>query len=133
MVAAPTTFKLDRVGQIAVTAKDLDRAVRFYRDTLGMRFLFQAPPQMAFFDVGGVRLLVGVPEKAEFDHPASAIYYTVDDIHAAHATLVARGVAFITPPHLVAKLERTDLWLADFRDSEGNTLVLMSEVPARRP
>jgi predicted enzyme related to lactoylglutathione lyase len=133
MAAAPTTFKLDRIGQIAVRAKDLDRAVRFYRDTLGMRFLFQAPPQMAFFDVGGVRLLVGVPEKAEFDHPAAVIYYKVDDIQAAHAALVARGVAFITPPHLVARLERADLWLADFHDSEGNTLVLMSEVPAPRP
>lgn len=120
---------LDRIGQIAVTAKNLDRAIRFYRDTLGMRFLFQAPPQMAFFDVGGIRLLVGVPENAEHDHPASVIYYRVEDIEAAHATLAARGVAFVTPPHLVAKLERADLWLADFRDSEGNVLALMSEVP----
>ena len=129
MVAAQTTFGLNRIGQIAVFAKDLDRAVRFYRDTLGMRLLFQAPPQMAFFDVGGIRLLVGEGDR----HATATIYYTVDDIQAAHTTLAARGVTFTTPPHLVAKLERADLWLAEFSDSEGNTLVLMSEVPARRP
>src|SRR5574341_1299558 len=116
------------IGQIMVTAHDLERAIRFYRDTLGLRFLFQAPPQMAFFDCDGVRLLVGVPEKAEFDHPASVIYYRVGDIQAAHTALVAKGVAFITAPHAVAKVASATLWLADFRDSEGNVLALMSEV-----
>ena len=128
MSATPGEFGLERIGQIAVTVRDLERAIRFYRDILGMRFLFQAPPQMAFFDCGGVRLLIGVPERPEHDHPASIIYYRVADIRAAHDTLRERGVTFVTPPHLVAKLPDHDLWLADFRDSEENILALMSEV-----
>jgi predicted enzyme related to lactoylglutathione lyase len=127
MVAAQKTFGLDRIGQIAVNAKDLERAVRFYRDTLGMRFLFQVPG-MGFFDVAGIRLMVGVASAPEFDHPASVIYYQVDDIEGAHRTLAGRGVTFTQKPHFVAKLERADLWLAFFRDSEGNVLALMSEV-----
>lgn len=117
------------IAQIMVTAHDLERAIGFYRDTLGLKFLFQAPPQMAFFECGGLRLLVGVPEKGENDHPASVIYYRVKDIAAAHSSLVAKGVTFITAPHRVARLETYTLWLADFRDSEGNVLALMSEVP----
>lgn len=128
MTAAPApTPVIERIGQIYVTAHDLDRAVRFYRDTLGLTFLFQVP-RMAFFDCGGVRLMLGLPDAPEFDHPASIIYYRVTDIEAAHATLVARGVSFRQPPHLVAKLATFDLFLADFRDSEGNAMALMSEV-----
>ena len=118
---------LSRIGPIAVTARDLDRAVAFYRDTLGMPFLFQAP-NLAFFDCAGVRLMLGVPERPKFDHPASIIYYTVDDIQTACATLSERGVIFSGPPHCVAKLPDHDLWMAFFDDSEGNTLALMSEV-----
>jgi methylmalonyl-CoA/ethylmalonyl-CoA epimerase len=128
MSAALGDFRLEQIGQIAVNVHDLERAIRFYRDTLGMRFLFQAPPQMAFFDCGGVRLLIGVPERPELNHPASIIYYRVADIRVAHDTLRQRGVQFVTAPHLVAKLPDHDLWLADFRDSEDNVLALMSEV-----
>jgi methylmalonyl-CoA/ethylmalonyl-CoA epimerase len=121
---------LERIRQIGVNAKNLERAVRFYRDVLGMQFLFEAPPQMAFFDCGGVRLLIGVADRPEIDHPASIIYYLVADIRAAHHTLQERGVAFITAPHLVARMPDHELWLADFRDSEDNILALMSEVRA---
>ena len=123
----PTTqpFGLSSIGQIFVRARDLDRAVRFYRDTLGMPFLFQAPPQMAFFQCGPTTVMVGVPESPEFDHPASTIYYLVPDIDAAHATLRGRAVEFISEPHLVHRAADYDLWLADFRDSEGNVLALM--------
>ena len=131
MATTQTGMGLERIGQIAVNARDLDRAVRFYKDTLGMRFLFQAPPAMAFFDLAGIRLLVGVASAPEFDHPASVIYYKVDDIQAMHRTLTERGVTFTQKPHFVAKLERTELWLAFFNDSEGNVLALMSEVPSR--
>ncbi len=127
-MTATTEFGLRGIRQIAVNAKNLERAVRFYRDVLGMQFLFEAPPQMAFFDCGGVRVLVGLPDRPEIDHPASIIYYSVPDIQAAHRTLKERGVAFITPPHLVAKMPDHDLWLADFRDSEDNILALLSEV-----
>lgn len=129
-MSAATGFGLDRIRQVGVNAKNLERAVRFYRDILGMRFLFQAPPQMAFFDCGGVRLLLGVAPRPEFDHPASVIYYLVPDIQAAHQVLKERGVAFITEPHLVARMPDHELWLADFRDSEDNILALMSEVRA---
>lgn len=120
---------LSQIGQISVTAKDIGRATAFYRDTLGIKFLFSAPPQLAFFDCDGVRLMLGVPEKAEFDHPSSILYFKVPDIQRAHATLVGRGVRFESEPHVVAKMPTYDLWLADFRDSEGNVLALMSEVP----
>jgi methylmalonyl-CoA/ethylmalonyl-CoA epimerase len=127
-MTAATEFGLRGIRQIAVNAKNLERAIRFYRDILGMRFLFEAPPQMAFFDCGGVRLLVGLPDRPEIDHPASIIYYSVPDIQAAHQVLKERGVAFITAPHLVARMPDHELWLADFRDSEDNILALLSEV-----
>ena len=127
MSGVAQVFGLGRIGQIAVNAHDLARAVRFYRDTLGMRFLFEVP-RMAFFDCGGVRLLIGLPDRPEIDHPASIIYYLVPNIRAAHETLKQRGVPFITEPHLVARLPDHQLWLADFRDSENNILALMSEV-----
>src|SRR3954454_8933969 len=93
-----------RVGQIAVGVQDLDRAVAFYRDSLGMKFLFQAPPKLAFFDCGGVRLMLTVPEKAEFDHPSSIVYFNVRDIQAVAGTLKSRGVEFEGPPHLIAAM-----------------------------
>jgi methylmalonyl-CoA/ethylmalonyl-CoA epimerase len=118
---------LDRIGQIAIIVKDLARAVRFYRDTLGMRFLFEVP-NLAFFDCGGVRLMLGPAEKPEFDHPASVLYYKVADIDATFAALKGRDVRFIDEPHVIAKMPDHDLWMVFFRDSEGNTLGLMSEV-----
>jgi len=129
MTTAATPFGLNAIGQIYVRARDLDRAVRFYRDTLGMPFLFQAPPRMAFFQCGATSVLLGPAESPEVDHPASLIYYLVPDIAAAHATLSSRGVEFITEPHLVHRAADYELWLADFRDSEGNVLALMSRKP----
>jgi len=122
---------LSRIGQIFVNVKDLDRAISFYRDILGMKFLFQAPPNMAFFDCGGIRIMLGIAERPDLDHPASIIYYQVDDIEKVYETLKARGVEFIVKPHLVAPMPTYDLWLADFEDSEGNLLALMSEVPRK--
>jgi methylmalonyl-CoA/ethylmalonyl-CoA epimerase len=122
------SFGLTAIGQIAVRAQDLERAVAFYRDTLGMRFLFQAPPGLAFFDCGGIRLMLSRPEQPEFDHPSAIIYYKVSDIQQARNTLVARGVTFESEPHRIATLPDHDLWMGFFRDSEGNLLAVMSEV-----
>jgi methylmalonyl-CoA/ethylmalonyl-CoA epimerase len=119
---------LDRIGQISIRVRDIGRAVQFYRDTLGMRFLFEVP-NLAFFDCGGVRLMLGTPEKPEFDHPGSIIYYRIQDINASYEAMKKRGVDFIDQPHLIAQLEHHDLWMVFFRDPEGNTLALMSEVP----
>ena len=128
MTTVADGFGLSTIGQIAVNVHDLARAVAFYRDTLGMRLLFEAPPTMAFFDCGGVRLMLSLPERPEYDHPASIIYYKVDDIQQAVATLTARGVEFDSPPHLIAKLPRADLWMAFLRDVDRNPVGLMSEV-----
>jgi len=119
-------FGLGRIAQIAVNVRDVDRAQAFYRDVLGVKELFRAP-NLAFFDCGGTRLMLGVPEKPEFDHPTSIIYFDVPDIEAAHEALGARGVAFVDTPHFVAPLGPRDLWMCFFRDSEGNLLGLQSE------
>jgi methylmalonyl-CoA/ethylmalonyl-CoA epimerase len=118
---------LSTIGQIAMAVKDLARAVAFYRDSLGLRFLFQVPPGLAFFDCGGVRLMIEVPPDKEFDHPGSVLYFKVDDIDSAYAELKARGVDFRDTPHLIAKMPDHELWMAFFRDGEGNTLALMCE------
>jgi len=131
VVSTPTPIgpRLSRIAQIFVNVHDLDRAIAFYRDVLGMTFLFQAPPNMAFFDCDGIRLMLGVADRPELDHPASIIYYKVDDIERVYEIFKARGVEFVVKPHLVAPMPTYDLWLADFLDSEGNLLALMSEVP----
>ena len=126
MTNGSTPFGLSQIGQIYVNVHDLKQATSFYRDTLGVKFLFEVP-NMAFFDCGGVRLMLGVAEKPEFDHPASIIYYRVEDIQAAHATLLARGVQFDAAPHLIARLPDREVWMAFFRDLDGNVLALMSE------
>jgi methylmalonyl-CoA/ethylmalonyl-CoA epimerase len=118
---------LGEIGQIAMTAKDVKRATEFYRDRLGIRLLFEAPPNLAFFDCGGIRLMLAPAETPEFDHPGSVLYFKVTDIEAVHATLSARGVTFIDKPHLIAKMPDHELWMTFFRDSEGNTLALMEE------
>lgn len=116
------------IGQIAVTVRDLDRAIAFYRDTLELPFLFQAPPAMAFFDCGGVRLMLTLPESADGDRYASILYYRVPDIRAAFETLSGRGVRFDGEPHVVAELEDHTLWMAFLRDPDANLLALMTEV-----
>ena len=117
-----------RIRQVAIVCQDVARATEFYRDTLGLPFLFAAGPNLAFFDCGGVRLMLGPAEKPEFDHPGSVLYYKVADINATFAALKGRDVDFIDQPHLIAKMPDHDLWMVFFRDSEGNTLGLMSEV-----
>ncbi len=124
------SLSLSRIGQISVIVHDLDRAVAFYRDVLGMKFLFQAPPKLAFFDCGGIRLMLSLPEEAEFDHPGSILYYKVDDIQATWKALSDHGADLRSEPHLLARMPDHELWMAFFRDTEGNTLALMSEVRA---
>ena len=117
------------VGQLLIPVENLDRAIAFYRDSLGLRFLFSAPPQMSFFQSGSVRLLVGVPESEAHRRRGATIYFKVADISAVHATLVERGVAFAAPPHLVHRTPTSELWLAEFEDPDGNHLALMGEGP----
>jgi len=123
-------MNLDQIGQIALHADELDRAVSFYRDTLGMRFLFQvSPPGLAFFDCGGIRLMLdAVKEKDSTERLSSLLYYRVNDLAATYETLLSRGVKFESKPHLIAKMPDHELWMAFFRDSEKNLVGLMSEV-----
>jgi methylmalonyl-CoA/ethylmalonyl-CoA epimerase len=126
MALPDTSFGLARIGQIAVTVGNLERAVVFYRDTLGMAPLFQVP-NMAFFDCGGVRLMLGLAEKPG-EIFSSAIYYKVDQIQQAYEILSSRGVEFEAKPHLIAKMPDHDLWMAFFRDPDRNLLALMCEM-----
>lgn len=125
--AGVTDFRLNQIGQIAVPVSDIGRSIEFYRDTLGMRFLFQAPPGLGFFDLDGVRLMLDAPAKAQAGN-SSVVYYKVPDLHAAFATLTKRGVQFEGDPHLIAKMPDHELWMAFFRDPDENLVALMSEV-----
>jgi len=125
--SAPETFGLNQIGQIAVPVADIERAVAFYRDILGMKFLFLAPPGLGFFDLGGIRLMLDGPAKAKAGS-SSVIYYKVLDIQSAFTTLSNRGVQFEAKPHLLAKMPDHDLWMAFFLDPDKNLIALMSEV-----
>ena len=129
MSESPSTLHLDQIGQIAMPVRDVEKAIAFYRDVLGMRFLFQAPPGLGFFDCAGVRLMLDGPAAAQAGH-GSVLYYKVADIEDAFATLTTRGVIFEGRPHLIAKMPDHELWMAFFRDPDQNLLALMSEVRA---
>jgi len=118
---------LESIGQIAINVKDPARARAFYRDVLGLRHLFDAGPDLAFFQCGGVRLMLSPASKPEHDNPGSIIYYKVADLAATHAAMAARGATFEAAPHLVATMPDHELWMAFLRDSEGNLLALMEE------
>ncbi|HAF25169.1 MAG TPA: glyoxalase [Blastocatellia bacterium] len=130
-MASANEFGLSPIKQIAVNAPDLERAIGFYRDKLGIKHLFTVPPNLAFFDCDGIRLMLSLPAKPEFDHPSSILYFSVADIHKATKTLSERGVNFEEQPVFVADIGSHELWLASFRDSENNLLALMSEVPKK--
>ena len=128
MSAPVDRLGISRIGQIQVRAHDVERAAAFYQDVLGLKLLFKAPPGLAFFDCGGVRIMIDRPEKPEFDHASSILYFVVPDIQAAHAQMKQSGVRFEDEPHMVARMPDHDLWMTFFRDTEDNLLALMSEV-----
>ena len=129
MSATAASLAIQNIGQISIIVKDVERATAFYRDVLGLRLLFTVPT-MAFFDCGGVRLMLDKPENPEFDHPSSILYFSVPDIQAAHRRLVETGVAIVAEPNRIAKMPDHDLWMSFFRDTEGNVMALMCEVRA---
>jgi methylmalonyl-CoA/ethylmalonyl-CoA epimerase len=116
------------VGQILITAQDLSKGIAFYRDTLGLPFLFAAPPQMAFFMCGSVRLPVAVSPPGTTPQRGSAVYFSVADTHGVHAELKSKNVNVLAEPHVVHRTPASGLWLAEFTDPDGNQLALMSEV-----
>ncbi|HLE98915.1 MAG TPA: VOC family protein [Gaiellaceae bacterium] len=118
---------IQSIAQIAISTRDVQRALAFFRDALGLEFLFEAGP-LAFVQCGDVRLMISKPESAELEHASSVLYFRVDDIHAARAELVERGVPFDDEPHLIARMPDHELWMTFFRDPDGNLHGLMSEV-----
>ncbi|HYL85614.1 MAG TPA: VOC family protein [Candidatus Angelobacter sp.] len=128
MSATPANLGIQNIGQISIIVHDLPRATAFYRDVLGLPLLFTVP-KLAFFDCGGVRLMLGLPETPELDHLSSILYFRVPDLNAAHQRLVDLRVQIVAPPRLIAPMPAYDLWMSAFRDSEGNIHQLMSEVP----
>jgi len=123
-----TNLGISGIGQISIIVHDTPRATAFYRDVLGLPVLFTAG-NLAFFDCGGVRLMLGPASAPELDHPSSILYFRVPDIEAAHLRLVEMGVRIEAPPRLIAPMQTYDLWMVGFRDSEDNIMQLMSEVP----
>ena len=117
-----------RIGQLLIPVDDFEKGVAFYRDVLGLPFLFAAPPQMAFFMCGDVRLLVGVLPPGQKAQRGSAIYFHVPDIHGAFGSLRGKDVQFQAEPHVVNRTPKSELWLAEFTDPDGNQLALMSDV-----
>ena len=130
--ATTESFGLANIGQIAMPVQDFRRAVTFYRDTLRLKFLFEAPPALAFFDCAGVRLMLDKPEDKEFERHGSVLYFRVADINSAHETLRSRGVTFEGAPHIIHKTPDYELWMCFFRDTERNMLALMTEVSTPR-
>jgi methylmalonyl-CoA/ethylmalonyl-CoA epimerase len=119
---------LSHIGQIAVPVKNLDRALAFYRDVLGVPFLFKAGDRLAFFDCNRVRVMLDIPDP-EFDHPSSILYFKTADIQAAHRELKANGVRFRDEPHVIAEMPNHVLWMSFFYDTEDNVMALMAEAP----
>lgn len=117
------------VGQLAIPVADLERSLQFYRDVLGLRFLFQAPPGLAFLDCGGVRLMLSRAQEREATPPAGVVYYRVSDLNPAYEALRQRGARFVDEPHLIARMSDHELWMVFLRDPDGHLLGLMEERP----
>lgn len=118
---------LKSIGQIGIPAKDINRAILFYKDLLELPLLFNTDT-MAFFDCEGIRLMLSLPEKEQFTNASSVLYFQVDDITQSYSQMKEKGVSFIDKPHVVAKMDSTETWMVFFNDTEGNTHALMSEV-----
>ena len=123
---------LRQIGQIAVPVKDVERATAFYRDVLGLTHLFSAPPGLSFFRCGEVRLMLERPGPEELP-PASVLYYSVDDVQAAFERIAAAGAEVVAEPHIIHRTQEMELWMAFFRDGEGNIFAVMREVPLGGP
>ena len=122
-----STVHFEKIGQIALSVTDISRARDFYGNTLGMRFLFDAG-NLAFYQCGDIRLMISAGDGAE-PGGGTIIYFKVEDIHTVYQTLIARGVAFVYKPHLIAKMPDHDLWMVFLKDPDGNLLGVMCELP----
>ncbi len=120
-------MKIGKISQIAISVVNLETAKSFYGDILGFQLLFEAPPQMAFFDCHGIRLLIG--EAKEVTPGGPILYFSATDIEATYKTLEEKGADCVRAPGLTHKTDESELWLAVFKDPDGHTLALMEEKP----
>jgi methylmalonyl-CoA/ethylmalonyl-CoA epimerase len=118
---------IQKIGQIGLPIKNLDTAIQFYKEVMGFPLLFKTD-SMAFFDCNGIRLFLSLPEQEQFSHSSSILYFQVEDIKKAYEDLLEKSVSFIDKPHLIAKMGQTETWMTFFKDTENNTLALMSEI-----
>ena len=118
---------IESIGQIAVNVKNVTRAVNFYKDVIGLPLLFESNG-LAFFQCGETRLLLSLPEKAEFDHPSSVLYFKTDKLSSTVMSMQEAGAEFIDEPHMVGKMGDIEIWMAFFKDGEGNIHPVMSAV-----
>jgi predicted enzyme related to lactoylglutathione lyase len=127
MPASSPASPLGTISQIALTISDLGRAVAFYRDALGLPLLFQAPPGLAFFNAGGIRLMLSIPEGEFKPGTGAVLYFKIDGIEATYSALKTRGVTFVDEPHFITRMPTHELWMTFFKDPDGNTMALMEE------
>jgi len=125
-MTANESLMLNTIGQIAITVRDVEKATTFYRDKLGLKFLFKAPPKMAFFQCGTISLLVGENETGEFRPSTTILYFDVLNIDASYTALLQREVSFVAAPHLVHKTADFELWMAFFKDPDENMFAIQS-------
>ena len=127
-MSAPSSPTLAEIGQIALVVSDVPQATTFYRDVLGLKFLFSAGPDLAFFAAGSVRLMLTKPEGNDEVGKNSILYFKVTELASTHAAILARGAKNEREPRLLAKMPDHELWMAFVRDPDGNRIGLMSEV-----
>lgn len=127
---ATETVSLNRIKQIAIPVRSVEAAKSFYRDTLGLRHLFDAPPALSFFDCGGVQLMLAGPEAQGKDgdqqHPV--LFYDVSDIKKTHERIKSSGAKSLEEPHIIARMNGREIWISTVSDGQGNMVSLMSEV-----
>jgi methylmalonyl-CoA/ethylmalonyl-CoA epimerase len=124
---------LSRIKQIAIPVNSIEKAKVFYRDTLGLKHLFDAPPALAFFDCGGIQLMLAGPEGQGKDGPNQhpVLFYDVSDIKATHAKIKASGAESLEEPRVIARMNGREIWIGAVSDGQGNVVSLMSDVPEK--
>jgi predicted enzyme related to lactoylglutathione lyase len=129
-MATDGKVSLSRIKQIALPVREITTATRFYRDTLGMRHLFDAPPALSFFDCGGVQLMLAGPDAQGKDgeHQHAVLFYDVSDIKGVHGNIKSAGAKSLEEPHIIARMNGREIWISSFSDGQGNVVSLMSDV-----
>jgi methylmalonyl-CoA/ethylmalonyl-CoA epimerase len=129
-MATDGKVSLSKIKQIALPVRDITEAARFYRDTLGMRHLFDAPPALSFFDCGGVQLMLAGPDAQGKDgeEQHAVLFYDVSDIKSVHGKIKSSGAKSLEEPHVIARMNGREIWISSFSDGQGNVVSLMSDV-----